>query len=427
MLLAIYRFLMRLLAPALWGLVHLRARRGHEEIKHIHERRGVASTPRPQGKLVWIHAASVGEMRSVLPLAQHLVATNPDLHCLITTVTVTAARLVRQSGIPRVMHQYAPYDHPGWANRFLSYWKPDCVFWLESELWPTTLAAIKARLIPLIMLNGRLSERSAARWARAPRTIKGVLGLFDLCLAQSAEDAARIKALGAAQVIVAGNMKYAGPPLGYDAAELQKLQAQIGARPVVLFASTHAGEEQFAVDAARALAPKHAGLLTMIVPRHPQRGGDIAVMLVQEGFSKAQRAKGEPITASTQFYIGDTMGEMGLYFRLAPIVFLGNSLINTPGGGHNPIEPAQLGCAILYGPHIWNFAEIEKDLRLAGGSLIVRDQQGLEAALDELLRDSYKREAMGRAARSFIETQNSVFENVLAQLRPYLKRAKIAA
>ena len=427
MLLNAYKLIVRTLAPFLGLLLWVRALRGHEETAHLKERRGVASLPRPKGKLVWIHAASVGEMRSILPLAQHLLNKNPDLYCLITTVTVTAARLLRRTEHQRLIHQYAPFDHPGWIANFLDYWNPDAVLWVESELWPTTLESIKARKLPLVMINGRISERSVKRWKNLPSLAATVLGYFDLCLAQSGDDAKRLESLGAKRVVVAGNMKYASTPLRYDTAALDALRAQVGSRPVLLFASTHAGEEEIAVNIYRTLALKHAGLLVVIMPRHPKRGGDIASILEKEGMAYARRSKGTAITDDKPFYIADTLGEPGLFYRLCPVVYLGNSLISSPGGGHNPIEPAQLGCGIVYGANMWNFAEIDVDLRLAGGALTVRDEKNLSLSLDKLLREPETLKNLGDAARKFVEAQNGVLENVCTLLRPYLERAKIGA
>lgn len=427
MLLRIYNLLVRAFVPFILLLLWLRAQRGHEETAHLKERRGIPSLPKPSGKIVWVHAASVGEMRSVLPLVQALIAKNEDLTCLITTVTVTAARLVRKTEHTRIIHQYAPYDHPGWIDRFLKYWQPHTVFWVESELWPHGLQAIHDRRIPLVMINGRLSAKSAARWSRVPRTIRHILSHFDLCLAQSHEDGERLKMLGAQRVSVAGNMKYAGKPLLYDEHALEALRTQTAGRPVALFASTHAGEEALAARIHQSLAAKIPSLLSIILPRHPKRGEDISAIIDKEGLRWARRSRGDTISDDTAIYIADTLGETGLFYRLCPIVFLGNSMVSIPGGGHNPIEPAQLGCAIVYGPHMWNFGEIDKELRAAGGAILVRDEKNLEAALQGLLTDKTKREALSNAACAFMDRQNGVLDNALALLRPVLERVTISA
>ncbi|NBX66118.1 MAG: 3-deoxy-D-manno-octulosonic acid transferase [Proteobacteria bacterium] len=426
MILRLYRLLVQTLVPLILLVLWVRARRGHEETAHLKERRGIPSLPKPNGKILWVHAASVGEMRSVLPLVQTLIEKNEDLTCLITTVTVTAARLVRKAEHQRIIHQYAPYDHPHWVERFLKYWQPMAVLWVESELWPNGLQAIKARQVPLIMINGRLSARSADRWKRVPKTIRHILSHFDLCLAQSEEDGERLKILGAPRVVVAGNMKYAGKPLLFDEQSLEILRSQIGLRPTVLYASTHPGEEALAVSVHQTLAAQHPELLSIILPRHPKRGEDVAAIVDKEGLRYARRSRGDALARDVSVYVADTLGETGLFYRLCPVVFLGNSMVSIPGGGHNPIEPAQLGCAMVYGPHMWNFAEIDKELRIAGGSLLVRDEKNLQMALHTLLTDEAKRKVLSEAARAFVARQNGVLDGVLALLRPLLERAKIS-
>lgn len=422
MILFFYRLTFRLFAPFLAALVWVRGLKGQEENTHKSERWGIATLRRPPGRLIWIHAASVGEMRSILPLVQALLDKNAEAHCLITTVTVTAARLVRRLSNPRVLHQYASLDHPDWSDNFLDHWQPDAVLWVESEIWPTMLGAIKERNVPLVMVNGRLSARSARRWRRLPRTIKYVLSHFDLCLAQSADDGTRLKALGAPNVQIAGNMKYAGNELPFDPAELEVLAAQTAGRPAVLFASTHDGEEAIAINSYHALKQRHPRLLLIVMPRHPARGDTIAALFDVQGMTYARRGKGQTITPETQIYLADTMGEAGLFYRLVPIVYLGNSLISTPGGGHNPIEPAHLGCAVIYGPNMWNFAEIVEDLRLEGGAIMVRDEKNLNEAIDHCLRSPGEALRMADAAQTFVQTQKGVLNVVLGHLQPYLAK-----
>jgi len=427
MLLITYRFILFLAVPFLWALLRIRAARGLEESSHIQERCGQADTPRPPGKLVWVHAASVGEMKSILPLVRHLLNKNDDLTCLITTVTVTAARLARRADHPRIIHQYAPLDRQKWMNRFLDHWQPSAAIWVESEFWPNMLSTVKARGIPLMLVNGRLSERSAARWGMAPKTIAHILGLFDLALAQSADDGARLRKLGARDIAIAGNMKYSGSPLLHDATALEHLRAQTGNRPVFLFASTHEGEEALAGRVYGSLKNKYPDLLGIVMPRHPSRGDSIAGQLDKDGVHVARRSLKQSIDASTQIYIADTLGEPGLFYRLCPIVYVGNSLFKQPGGGHNPIEPAQLNCAIIYGPNMWNFSEVSRHLTDVGGALMVRDERNLVAAVDSLLSDPAKAAKMAAAALDFVAAQNGVLDKVAGHLRPALSRAQIAA
>lgn len=425
MLLKIYRILLFAAAPFLVALVYVRALRGHEEKPHLKERWGKASLLRPPGRIVWVHAASVGEMQSIQPLINRMLEQNDDLHCLITTVTMTAARLVRRKKNPRILHQYAPLDRQGWITRFLNHWQPGACIWVESEFWPNTLQEIKKRSIPLVLINGRLSERSACRWAKMPQTIAYVLGLFDATLAQSGDDGARLKALGAQNIEIAGNMKYSNHPLAYDEAAYNVLHAQLGGRPLILFSSTHTGEEAMAARVLKTLSEKHPDVLGIVIPRHPSRGAVIADQVEAEGVSFALRSLSQPITAATQIYIADTLGETGLFYRLAPIAYIGNSMFLSPGGGHNPIEPAQLGCAILYGPHMANFAAVDQSLRDAGGALRVRDERALLAALDDLLNNPARAKDLAKAASDFVAVQNSVLDKVASHVRPALASAGV--
>lgn len=426
MFLSLYRRIMPYAAPLVRLLIAYRTWKGLEEAPHSGEREGKPTIARPVGSILWVHAASVGEMQSVLPLVRHLLDRNPALTCLITTVTVTAARLVRQLKDPRILHQYAPFDCPDWVDAFLNHWKPASVLWLESELWPITLDAIKARNIPLMMVNGRMSVRSAGRWStHEPQGANHIMGLFDAVLAQSDGDAKRLASIGAKNVVVAGNMKFSRPPLPYDDAALAALRESIGARPVVLFASTHDGEEEMAARLYKDLVIKHPGLLFIIMPRHAKRGETIASKL--DGLIAARRSLQQPITPDTHIYVADTMGEPGVFFRLSPIAYIGNSLINSPGGGHNPIEAAQLGCAVVYGPNMWNFAQIDHDLRLAAAAVMVHREAELGRTLDDLLSMPDKVAALGAAAKGFVEAQNGVLDTIAGHLRPVLDRAGIAA
>jgi 3-deoxy-D-manno-octulosonic-acid transferase len=419
----LYRFIVCLCAPLLYVLGELRALKGREERARLPERRGLSNIPRPESKIIWIHAASVGETRSVFPLIEKLLNANTNATCLITTVTLTAAQIIKNANNPRIIHQYSPFDHPRWCIRFLNHWKPCAVLWVESELWPTMLESISTRKIPLMMINGRLSDRSSKRWQKFPHTIAKILGFFDICAAQSETDATRLKTLGGTNVITAGNLKYAGTSLPFDADALEKLKTQINNRPCLLFASTHVGEEDIALRVHKALASKHPQLLSIIMPRHPQRGGSIAALC---NAPYAIRSKNQIITHDTQIYIADTLGEPGLFYRLCPIVYLGNGLIPNPGGGHNPIEPAQLGCAIVYGPHMFNFSEIDSALRAQNAAFMIDDESALTQTLDNLLTNKALCQKTGNAALNFVSTQNTVLEKTCEALRPHLEHADIS-
>jgi 3-deoxy-D-manno-octulosonic-acid transferase len=383
-------------APALRCWLRLRLRRGKEVAGRLAERRGQEREPRPAGRLLWLHAASVGETVSILPVLAALQARAPALTLLVTTGTVTSAELLAARVGPRgrVLHRFVPLDVPAWTRRFLDHWRPDAAVFVESELWPNLLDACRRRGIPLMLLNARLSPRSHARWARLPGFARHVLGNFTLIQAQSEADAARLRGLGAPAVTAPGNLKFAAPPLPADAAALASLRERLASRPVWLAASTHPGEEALIFDVHRALAAGHPGLLTIVAPRHPERGERIAAEAGTLPIARRGAGEGPP---DAGIWLVDTLGELGLWYRLARIVFVGRSLL-PPGGGQNPLEPARLGCAIAVGPHTDNFLGPITSLADSGGLQRVDDAAALARWVDAMLRDPAAREAMGRAA-----------------------------
>ncbi len=377
--------------PALRIMLRRRAGRGKELASRLGERRGVDPTPRPPGRLVWLHAASVGETVALLPVVVAL--RRSQVTVLVTTGTVTSAQLFAQR-CPDVLHRFVPLDVPRWAARFLDHWQPDAAAFVESELWPNLLAACRARRIGLMLLNARLSPRSAAGWARASGFARGVIGSFDRILARSDADAARLTALGGRNVTAFGDLKFAADALPADPAELARLRAALGARPAWLAAATHPGEEDIAAAVHRRLAPRHPGLVTAIAPRHPERGVAIAAAL-----DAPRRSVGAD--PAPGLWIADTLGELGLLYRLIPIVFMGKSLAGR--GGQNPLEPARLGCAVAAGPGMDNFAAAAAVLAGCGALTQVGGIDALAGWVDAMLRDPARRAALGEAGRTAIE------------------------
>lgn len=388
--LTVWRSVATAAAPLLRLMLRRRARRGKEVTERLPERWGEDTTPRPPGRLIWLHAASVGETMSMLPVIAHLQDA-PAVTVLITTGTVNSARLMAQR-YPEVLHRFVPLDVPAWVARFLDHWRPDAAAFLESELWPAMLAACRERAIRMVMLNARMSARSQAGWGRTPGFARDMLSAFEAVWAQSAADAERLRALGARCVSSPGNLKFAAPELPADPVELDRLQALLGDRPRWLAASTHEGEEAIAAAVHVRLAPAHPGLVTMIAPRHPERGPDLAAAL-----HVSRRAAGDDPPAGG-IWLADTLDELGLLYRLCPIVFVGKSLAS--GGGQNPLEPARLGCAVAAGPSMANHAGAVAVLDAAGG--IARPQDGAALAdwVDAMLRDDPARRRMGEAART---------------------------
>lgn len=417
MILRLYRGLTTIGAPLIDLFLSRRMARGKEDRARFEERRGVASLQRPEGQLVWLHAASVGEALSMLPVVERLQA-QPGRTVLVTTGTVTSAALMAERLPNGAIHQYVPVDRLPWVRRFLSHWRPDVALWAESEFWPNLLVETARRGVPQILLNGRISDRSMMKWLRQPKLVAKLLAGFVLCLGQTPLDAERLAKLGAGRVACHGNLKFAAPPLPVDESNLAALRAEVGERPMWLAASTHAGEEAAAGRAHLALAARHPGLLTVIVPRHPQRGEEITAELAQMGLQVARRSQGQAVTAATDILLADTMGELGLFIRLAPIVFMGKSLIGQ--GGQNPLEPARLGASVLFGPYMDNFADIAADMLQAGAAEQVADEAGLTQALSSLLADGALARQRGESACAFASARANVLDAVLAELQPWL-------
>jgi 3-deoxy-D-manno-octulosonic-acid transferase len=418
--LRLYRLLTGLSAPALEALLRRRLKRGKEDPARIKERRGEASLERPPGFLVWIHAVSVGEANSALPLIEALLAHRPALAVLLTTGTLSSAQLMAERLPASVLHQFAPLDHPRWVRRFLDHWRPDLGLIIESELWPNLILAAEAQECPLILMNARISAGTTARWLRFPGGIRRLLRAFTLCLAQDWDNAARLYALGAAHVEMQGNLKFAGKPLPDQPAPRAAFEAALGSRPCWLAASTHPGEEELIAEAHALLRRQRPDLVTLIAPRHPGRGDAIAASLAARGLTVARRAQNDGIGAGTEIYLADTLGELGLFYRLARIVFLGGTLV--PIGGQNPLEPIRLGCAVIHGPHTGNFADIFLRLDQGAASERVETPQMLALAAGRLLDDDRLRRIRADAASRVAAEETDVLTRVLARLKPFLPR-----
>lgn len=417
MILGAYRGLSALAPPALRLLLKRRLARGKEDAARLGERMGIAGRPRPAGPLVWLHAASVGESLSTLPLIERVLARVPGAHVLVTTGTVTSARLMAERLPPRAFHQFVPLDAAPWVARFLDHWRPDLALWIESELWPNLLRETGARGVPAVLVNARMTERSFRGWKRWPGAARGLLGAFRLVLAQNETYAGRFRALGAARVAVAGNLKYAAPPLPADQAKLEALRAAVGGRPVWLAASIHPGEEEAVADAQSRLK-RAAGALGIVVPRHPEKGAAMAAAIRARGLAATLRSAGAQPGAETAIYVADTLGELGLFYRVAKIALVGGSLV--PHGGQNPIEPALFGVPVLHGPHVENFADVIRALAHAGAALEVRDGASIAACLEQLLPRPNELAAMGEGAKRCAEAERGVIDRVMAALEPLL-------
>ena len=419
----LYRWLTFLGGPLVNLLLWRRKLAGKEDPERIAERRGRSQAKRPAGRLVWVHAASIGESLSALPMVQQLLTRNPDLNVLITTGTVSSARVLAKQLPARVTHQFVPMDLVPWVRRFLDHWRPDMGVWIESELWPNLILETAARGIPMALVNGRMSTRSYQRWQLGRRSIEQLLNCFRVILAHDERSADFIRNLGAPHTNCVGDLKQAADPLSADEAELARLQTAIGNRPVWLAASTHPGEEDAVKKTHKKLRKQFPALLSIIAPRHADRGVQIAKQFTLDGLNVVRRSTGEMPTRDADIYLADTMGEMGLIYRLTTIVFVGGSLV--PHGGQNPLEPARLGCAILHGPNIDNFTSIYADLDATGASRQISDVTLLADSVALLLRDKQTAASRGRAAKALaLKGRDKVLEHIIAAIEPLLPEPK---
>jgi 3-deoxy-D-manno-octulosonic-acid transferase len=422
--LAAYRFVTAAAGAAVAPQVlRRRLARGKENPERIAERRGEPGAPRPPGPLIWVHGASVGEFVAVLPLVERICA--QDLTVLVTTGTVTSAELAQKRLPVGALHQFVPLDMPSYIARFLDHWQPDLALFVESDLWPNIILDASARAIPMVLVNGRISPRSYARWRRFPQTIAALLRRFELCLVRSHDDDDRFGALGAPRVSVTGNLKFDVPALPVDAGKFAALMEATAGRTVVVAASTHPGEENIAVEAHGRLKAAHPGLLTIIAPRHPQRGAEVGDIVAAAYLKPAVRSRGDLPAGDTDVYVFDTLGELGLIFSLAPVVFMGGSLV--PHGGQNPIEPIKFGAAILHGPHVSNFADIYADLGRDGGAVPVGDASSLTAQVGTLISDDAARDAVAAQAGRYVDAHAGAINRTLAALDPYFVRLRSRA
>lgn len=417
-----YNQITRLARPLARPFLLSRLKKGKEDPARLAERMGQSVWPRPDGGLVWLHGASVGETLSLMPIVEKLVARK--LSVLVTSGTVTSAALMAERLPKGALHQFLPLDVPQFIQRFLNHWKPNLALIAESELWPNLIFETHGAGVPLILVNARMSEKSYASWKRWPRLASAMLEKFDLCLAQSPHDAERLTNLGAIRVSQVGNIKFDLPAPPVAKAVLTGFQESVAGRRVITAASTHAGEEAHVLRAHRALREKYPDLLTIIVPRHPERGDRIRLEAQTLGLSAVQRSRGYKPDRLTDIYIADTIGELGLFYRLSPIVFMGGSLVEH--GGQNPIEPAKIGAALLHGPHIFNFSEAYTHLDRARGSVLVRDPEALIRGFDILLEHANVVKGMSKAGKQTVAELSGGLERTMGAIEPYLVSMRIA-
>lgn len=420
--LSLYRWGGAALYPVVGPYLTLRAAKGKEDRARRRERYGFASVERPQGPLVWFHAASVGETTAVVPLIKEV--RRRGIAVLLTTGTVTSAKVAGERLGGDVIHQYVPLDLKPAIGRFLDYWHPDLAIMAESEIWPMTILELGRRHIPQVLVNGRISDRSFPRWKRRAAIADALFENFALVIAQSELDADRFRTLGALPVMVSGNLKVDTDAPPADPAALRTYLDQIRGRRTWAAISTFEGEEAAAGQVHRALRER-TGLLTIIVPRHPERSDAIDDMLTARGLKVARRTRGDVLTKDTDIFLGDTIGEMGLYLRMTEIAFVGRSLFGE--GGQNPLEPAMLGCAILSGGNVQNFRESYQQLARNGSAKMVRDAEMLAKGVHYLLMNDEMRKRMIEAGQETVQEMRGALRATIKGLEPYINPLTVKA
>lgn len=412
-----YRYATMALAPAVPFFLRQRALRGKEDRARIGERLGYATVNRPAGPIVWIHGASVGETMAALPLVDAFL--RQDRNVLVTSGTVTSAKLLAERLPSRAMHQFVPIDTPSAVRRFLDHWQPEIGLFVDSELWPNLLRFSHARGTKLALVNGRISEKSFRGWSRAKGVASSLLSQFDICLAQDDETAKRLALLGVPDVVTTGSLKADATLLDVDPKKLAALRDTIARRPILLAASTHPGEDETILPAYDALRANFPDLLTIIAPRHPDRGADIAMLCGDR--ANIRRSQGTLPMADTQVYVADTMGELGLLYSLASFAFIGGSLI--PHGGQNPLEPAHVGCAVMAGPHTHNFSPAYEAIFAAQGEGRVKGCGDIVALASQWLADPKSAHLAGEAAKAAVIAMGGAVKKTLDAIKPLLTDA----
>ncbi|MBP6951699.1 MAG: 3-deoxy-D-manno-octulosonic acid transferase [Alphaproteobacteria bacterium] len=402
-------------APFVLGYLRWRAYKGYEDKSRLKERIGIASLPRPEKPLLWVNAVSVGEAVAALTIIKTILKKYPDVHVLLTTTTVSSAKVIEKRLSKNIIHQFCPVDTPQAVQRFLDHWQPDLAIWIESELWPNLIYETQEKGIPTILLNGRMSFKSFANWQNLKSVISPLLSRLDLCGVQSEKQASFFKALGATTVSVMGNVKLMMDPLEIDLKKYHALQKEVGSRPLWLAASTHPGEDEIVLRAHKMLKKDYPDLLTILVPRHIERASSLQHLILKEELSSALRTEEKPLK-EVEIYIGNTLGEMGLFYALSPVVLMGATFV--PKGGHNPIEAAQLGTYVLHGPHTFKNPQLYESLAALGLSTCLQEEGKLSSLVHPWLqkqKESYEEPLILKSYRE------EGLQRLIRLLAPYLK------
>lgn len=413
----------RALGPLTPLILKRRAKKGKEDPARQNERHGKPDLARPAGQLFWLHGASVGECLMLQPVINRLLEYRPGAHVLVTSGTVTSAEILDKQLPDRAFHQFAPLDYPKAIDGFLAHWKPDLAIWAESEIWPNMVRKTKASNIPMALLNARFSEKSLESWSKRKKSAQALIGAFDLVLAADTQTADGLTWLLDRPIEASGNLKDAAAPLPFEKTELKALKSQIGRRTAWCAASTHEGEDTHVIAAHKEILSRYPSSLLILAPRHPERSKDIQKLLKQEGLTFAARSSGAEITRDTQVYLFDTIGEMGLAFRLSKLTFVCGSLVDGLSG-HNPLEPARLGNAVLTGAHISSFADSYMSMIAFNAAARILSPDVMGKTIIEILADKDRLSELQKTAKNYATGRDAVLDFVWEQLAPLIPEVK---
>lgn len=411
----IYRLLSILLFPFIEIWLFIRVYKKKEDKNRLRERFGRATKIRPKGQVIWLHAVSVGEANSSLILVEEILKFLPQTTILFTTTTLTSAAIIEKK-LPqfqgRVIHQFLPVDSFFCVQNFLNYWQPRAALFVESEIWPNLIYEAHQRGISSFLINARMSQKSFSKWKMARKLGFDIFDYFSAIFAQTEEDKNRFAKLTDQEILFYGNLKSQAQNLLVNESELQKLKSEIGLRKFWVAASTHKGEEEIVLQVHENLKKEFSNLLTIIVPRHPNRAEEIKNLFGNKKF--AQRSKNQNIAESTEIYLADSLGELGIFYSLQNFAFIGGSLL--PIGGHNPFEAIKLDCAVISGSQVFNFEDIYKKLSQNNGCVIVESASQLSAQVSEFLNNKNLAKAMNDRAFKVIENTGNIAQKIINKI-----------
>ena len=412
----LYQLISLLIYPFIRILLILRIFKGKEDLSRYKEKLGIASVKRPTGKLIWFHAASIGEFNAILPVIQGIDQKYPAINILLTTVTLTSANIAKNNLPHKVISQFMPFDCINIVNKFISYWQPNLVIWTESELWPNMIN-MAHKQCPLLLINARISLKSFSRWSLVRKFANFVLSKFSLILAQSQETKIFFEKLGIKDVLCLGNLKYMAANFVFEENELVKIKNQLKNRIVVMAASTHPGEEEIFAITHINLKKQYPQLLTIIAPRHPNRIEDVKNIL--SNLNVAIRSKKEKITPSTDILLVDTIGEFGLFFRLSEVVCIGGSWKKI---AHSFIEAAKLKNLIIFGPNMNNSREVANEFLANKAAIFAQNQQEIEKILECYIKNPDDFDIFKNHGEQLVDKMSQVKEKILIKIAPYIDK-----